>query len=89
MLRIHVESQNDLPLDHAPRRFKVGKRSIEVVDVLDQWLGAEYRYFKLRGSDGAVYILRHDIDRWRWELTMYETQGRSGWGSVSSLSTAN
>ncbi|MFQ5617447.1 MAG: hypothetical protein ACE5FR_00610 [Rhodospirillales bacterium] len=39
-------------------------------DVIDRWLTPDHRYFKVRGDDGAVYILRHDVKAGRWELTM-------------------
>lgn len=43
--------------------------------MLDRWLSPEHRYFKLRGDDGAVYILRHDPAAERWRLTMYDSGG--------------
>lgn len=56
-----------------PRRFRFGERTVEVEEVADQWHGPDYRYFKLRGSDGAIYILRHDESADRWEMTMFDT----------------
>lgn len=58
--------------EETPRRFSLGERSIEVAEVLDQWLAPEHRYFKLRGQEGATYVLRHDVLSGRWELIMYE-----------------
>ena len=58
--------------EETPRRFHLGERTIEVAEVLDQWLAPEYRYFKLRGRGGATYLLRHDEVSGRWELIMYE-----------------
>lgn len=62
--------------DEEPRRFWFGERAIEVTDILDRWLAPEYRYFKVRGDDGATYILRHDTRADRWELTMFESRPR-------------
>ena len=45
--------------EETPRRFYLGKRCVEVVDVLDRWLDPAHRYFKLRGDDNGIYILRH------------------------------
>ncbi|MGH6905796.1 MAG: hypothetical protein ACREIR_24010 [Geminicoccaceae bacterium] len=53
-----------------PRRLSFDGRTVELTLVLDCWLGADHRYFKMRGDDGAIYILRHDTARDRWELTM-------------------
>jgi hypothetical protein len=55
-----------------PLRFLLGDRAVEVSTVLDCWLGPDHRYFKVRGDDGDVYILRHDTNDDRWDLTMYE-----------------
>ena len=58
--------------EETPRRFHLGERVVEVSKVLDQWLAPEHRYFKLRGQEGATYLLRHDVLSGRWELIMYE-----------------
>ena len=55
-----------------PRRFHLGGKAEEVVEVLDRWLSPEYRYFKCRGADDATYILRQDVSADRWELTLYK-----------------
>ena len=55
----------------APLRFHLGARSVEVVEVLDQWLAPDHRYFKIKGADGGTYILRHDSAGERWALVMY------------------
>lgn len=54
------------------RRIHFDGRQIEIAENIDQWYGAEYRYFKVRGSDGNLYMLCHDEIRADWELTMYE-----------------
>lgn len=63
-----------------PRRFALGDRPIEVVEILDRWPGADHLYVKLRGGDGGLYILRHDLSRDRWELILFERarEGRPG-----------
>jgi hypothetical protein len=54
-----------------PQRFRFGEREIEVIEILDQWFGADHRYCKLKGRDGALYILRLDENRSEWSLTMF------------------
>lgn len=54
-----------------PLRFHLGARSVEVAEVLDQWLAPDHRYFKIKGADGGIYILRHDPAGERWALVMY------------------
>lgn len=56
-----------------PRRFRLDGREIEVVDNLDQWPGPDYRYFKVRGEDGNLYVLRLDESRGKWEMIMFQS----------------
>ncbi len=58
--------------EETPRRFRLGDRRVVVADVLDRWLAPDHRYFKVRGDDGDVYILRHDPQADVWELTMFQ-----------------
>lgn len=57
--------------EQTPRRLAFDGRSVELVEILDCWLGPDHRYFKMATDDGAIYILRHDTAHDRWELTMY------------------
>ena len=43
-----------------PRRLRLGATAIEVVEILDRWPAVGHRYFKVRGADGGIYIVRHD-----------------------------
>ncbi len=61
--------------EETPRRFSFADRNVEVVEVLDAWLAPDHRYFKVRGDDGAYYILRNDVPAGRWELTMFDRTG--------------
>ena len=56
-----------------PRRFYFDERGIEVAENLDQWQGADYRYFKVRGDDGNLYILRLDDAHAEWDLTLFQS----------------
>lgn len=62
--------------DESPRRFFIGKRKVEVETILDRWMGKNHRYFKVKGDDGAVYILRHNTMAGTWELTMFDGTGK-------------
>jgi hypothetical protein len=50
----------DTAPDERPLRFFLEDRAVEVAAVLDAWVGPDHRYFKVKGDDGDVYILRHD-----------------------------
>ena len=74
-LSLQVECYADYRGEETPRRFSIGTRGIEVLDVIDQWLEPDHRYFKVRGDDDGIYILRHDVASNRWELTLYDARG--------------
>ena len=69
-MRIVVEASQDHGIE-IPRTFRLNVDRIEVVEVLDQWYGRDYRYCKVKGGDGALYILRLDESRSEWHLTMF------------------
>jgi hypothetical protein len=56
-MRLEVETTHDAGRE-LPFAFRLRGRCIAVVDIIDQWFGPDYRYCKLKGDDGAVYILR-------------------------------
>ncbi len=76
-MRIRVECYAGYRSEETPRRFWIGDRLVEVEEVCDRWLAPDHRYFKIRGSDKAVYILRHDVDTGDWEMTFFK-QSPSG-----------
>lgn len=59
--------------EQEPSRVHFRGRVIRVEAILDRWLAPDHRYFKLRGDDGAVYIVRHDERRGMWELTFFNS----------------
>jgi len=69
-VRIEVEANQDQGIV-IPRTFRLSAGRIEVVEILDQWYGPDYRYCKVKGGDGALYILRLDEARSEWHLTMF------------------
>jgi hypothetical protein len=71
-LAIDVECYAGHRGEQTPRVLILGDRRIAVVEVLDQWLAPDHRYFKVRGDDGAVYLVRHDVNSTTWELTMFQ-----------------
>lgn len=62
--------------EETPRRFYIGERPIEVVEVLDRWLAPDHRYFKVCCPAGDRYILRHDTQTGVWELTLFESHSK-------------
>ncbi len=77
-LEVRVECYAGHRGEETPRRFTFGGRTTEVAEVLDAWLAPDHRYFKVRGDDGACYILRNDVPTGRWELAMFDRTGAIG-----------
>jgi hypothetical protein len=58
--------------EETPRSFDLDGRRIEVSEVIDRWYGPDHTYFKLRGADGVLYLLRDDEPEDHWELKMIQ-----------------
>jgi len=71
-LEVRVECYAGYRGEETPLSFYLETRPIGVMEVLDRWLAPDHRYFKVRGDDGARYILRHDVASGRWELILYD-----------------
>jgi hypothetical protein len=69
-MRVQVEIQAD-NLKTTPRSLYWDGRRIGIVELIDQWYGPDYRYVKLKGDDGGVYILRFDEIRNEWAMIMF------------------
>ncbi len=69
--RIRVECYAGYRSEETPRRFFIGGRAIRVENILDRWIAPDHRYFKVRGDDGGVYILRYDDPSDTWALTLF------------------
>jgi hypothetical protein len=66
-----------------PRRLHIGAREVVVTEIIDRWLDPRHRYFELRGDDAAIYLIRQDTLRDRWELTLFDS-GRRDAARLSS-----
>ncbi|MDK2957673.1 MAG: hypothetical protein PWQ57_3171 [Desulfovibrionales bacterium] len=69
---IQVECYAGYRAEETPRRFRLGANPVEIMEILDRWHGPDHRYFKVRGGDACVYILRHDEIKDRWEMVMMD-----------------
>jgi len=75
-MRIQVDTHQDLKA--VPRSLYRGERRIDIIEVIDQWYGAGYRYVKVRGHDGSVYILHWDEICDQWEMIMFSAERSTG-----------
>jgi hypothetical protein len=72
-LTVAVECYAGYRGEETPRRFRLGGRLVEIEEVIDRWLEPGRGYFKVRGDDSGVYILRHDPKAGRWDLTLFDS----------------
>jgi hypothetical protein len=75
-MRIQIEPHADLRA--APRSLFRGERRIDIIEIMDQWYGPDYRYVKLRAHDNSVYIIRFDEIGDQWELIMFSAARGAG-----------
>ena len=68
---VRVECYAGHRADERPTEFFLWGRSLKVIEIIDQWYGEDYQYFKLKADDGSIYILRQDTSNDVWELTVY------------------
>jgi len=71
LMRIQIEPDADVKA--APRSLYWGERRIEIIEIMDQWYGADYRYVKVRTHDSSVWIVRFDEIGDQWELIMFSS----------------
>ncbi|HZP68989.1 MAG TPA: hypothetical protein VFB29_03515 [Pseudolabrys sp.] len=71
-MHLDVETSRDTGRE-LPLAFKFLGRRVTVVSVVDQWFGPDYRYCKIKGDDGAVYILRVVEHSATWQLTLFSS----------------
>jgi len=75
-MHIRVECVAERGAD--PLRFVLGDHTVEVDDLLDRWYGDDADYFRVRGRDGHLYVLKHLRGHDRWELTSFTRRGSRG-----------
>lgn len=71
-MNIRVDCYAGYRGEETPRCIRFSQRRIRIIQVLDRWLSTDHRYFKVLGDDDGIYIIRHDMIDWRWELHYFE-----------------
>jgi hypothetical protein len=72
---IRVECYSGHRGEETPLAVWMGGRRVAVVEIIDRWLSPDHRYFKFRGDDRGIYIIRYDVAALEWQLTFYQEQG--------------
>jgi len=71
-MNIRVECYNGYRRDETPQAVWIGDRRIAVAEILDRWLAPDHRYFKFRGDDQGIYIIRNNVVSLEWQITFYQ-----------------
>ena len=74
-MHIRVECYAGYRGEQEPRAFWLGERRIAVLEILDRWIAPDHRYFRVRGDDGHVYVLRSDELKSEWTLGAFTHSG--------------
>ncbi len=72
---IEVECHAGYKGDESPRSFTWDGRRHEIAEIVDRWYqgsrdpaAAACDYYRVRASEGGVFVLRLDRDSLRWHL---------------------
>ncbi len=71
-ISLAVECYAGYRADERPTALTLGGQRIAVRSILDRWLGEDHAYFKIVGEDGALYLIRQDLNQNGWELVLFE-----------------
>lgn len=77
-MHIRVETRIGHGGVEMPLRFFFDGRKVEVAENLDRWPGPSYCYFKVKGDDGNLYIVRLDENRAEWDLVLFQSTSAEG-----------
>jgi hypothetical protein len=78
LLTVGVECYAGYRDEQTPRTLICGDRRIAVAEMVAAWLSPDYRYFKLKCTDGDTYLVRHDERSNTWELTVFRSEHVGG-----------
>ena len=67
--RVEVETYDGHKGAERPVAFTWKTRRVGCSGVLDRWYGEDHEYFKTKGDDGRIYILRYDRKKDIWEIS--------------------
>ena len=73
----HVECYSGYKANERPLSFSLGDRRFTVEEILDQWYGTDYTYFKVRADDDNIYILKHDEHKDEWSLEFFKAKDKA------------
>lgn len=69
---IRMECYSGYRAEETPKVMHFSGRRVIVAEILDRWLAPDHRYFKLLGDDRCLYIIRHDVVTFRWQMIFFQ-----------------
>ena len=73
MKTVEVECYAGYRADERPMRLKLGKQTLEIVEVEDRWYSPGETYFRVRVEGGDRYVLKHLKMQDVWSLEGYRS----------------
>src|SRR5262245_36448216 len=67
-LPIQVEAYSGYKANERPTSFVLDEETYEIASIEDRWQDPEAEYFKVRTTDGKLYLLRYDQRADEWTL---------------------
>ncbi len=74
-MTVHVECYSGFKADERPLRFEFGEQWLAVEEVVDRWYQRHAAGFRVRASDGNVYVLVHSEPQDVWTLVLQPSEG--------------
>lgn len=71
-----VECHSGYKANQRPLRFATEYRKYTVKEVIDQWHGEDYTYFRVRADDNNIYILKYESGNDQWSMVSYRAEYR-------------
>lgn len=68
MVEVRVECHAGYQGDETPRRFRLHGQTTEIAEVLGRWREPDALLFRVRSTEGRVYLLRRDERSGCWQL---------------------
>ncbi len=68
MRTIEVACYAGYRADQRPTRLRLGEQTFEVAEVEDRWYSPGETFFRVRLSNGEIYVLRHVEAQDNWSI---------------------
>lgn len=65
---VQVQCYAGRKADERPIRFRIDERDYLVEEVIEQWLGPDDSFYRVRTGNDAVYLLRHHTSTGTWSI---------------------